>query len=180
MPAHNLVADAPKVPVISISRDKESGTGGLRGGTGLGRSSLGMKSCQECGENSVPPSPFFSPPLSAVLELQGDSPSWQAQKGQFLRLLCAADSRPPATLIWALEDRALSQSHPSGSGGLELVLPGVQPGDAGRYSCRAENRLGFQSRTLKLSVNCECDKRGLVSRRQEGEGAGTADTVPEF
>lgn len=106
------VAYAPKVPVISISSDKES-----------------------------------------VLELQGDSPSWQAQKGQFLRLLCAADSRPPATLIWALEDRALSQSHPSGSGGLELVLPGVQPGDAGRYSCRAENRLGFQSRTLKLSVN---------------------------
>ncbi|ELK18471.1 Sialic acid-binding Ig-like lectin 10 [Pteropus alecto] len=94
----------------------------------------------------------LSPPVSAALEPQGDGPRLEAQKGQFLRMLCAADSRPPATLSWALEDRVVSWSRPSGSGGLELVLPEVTPGDAGRYTCRAENRLGFLNRTLNLSV----------------------------
>ncbi|XP_074171588.1 sialic acid-binding Ig-like lectin 10 isoform X3 [Rhinolophus sinicus] len=38
------------------------------------------------------------------------------------------------------------------SRGLELELPRVKPADAGHYTCRAENRLGFQNRTLNLSV----------------------------
>nr|XP_019573825.1 PREDICTED: sialic acid-binding Ig-like lectin 10 isoform X2 [Rhinolophus sinicus] len=38
------------------------------------------------------------------------------------------------------------------SRGLELELPRVKPADAGHYTCRAENRLGFQNRTLDLSV----------------------------
>ncbi|XP_077919237.1 sialic acid-binding Ig-like lectin 10 isoform X2 [Halichoerus grypus] len=88
----------------------------------------------------------------ASLEPPAHSPHLEAEKGQFLRLLCAADSQPPATLSWALEDRVLSRSHPQGSGTLELVLPGVKPGDSGCYTCRAENRLGSQSRTLDLSV----------------------------
>ncbi|KAM5207777.1 sialic acid-binding Ig-like lectin 10 isoform 1-T1 [Hipposideros larvatus] len=93
-----------------------------------------------------------SPAKGSALEPQGDSLYLESQKGQDLRLLCAADSRPPATLSWALEDRVLSWSRPSGSRGLELELPRVKPGDAGHYTCRAENRLGFQSRTLNLSV----------------------------
>ncbi|XP_054443215.1 sialic acid-binding Ig-like lectin 10 [Pteronotus mesoamericanus] len=88
----------------------------------------------------------------SALELVNDSPRLDVQKGQFLRLLCEAHSRPPATLSWALEDRVLSWSRPPGSGRLELVLPGVKPDDAGRYTCRAENRLGSQSRALNLSV----------------------------
>ncbi|KAB1273760.1 Sialic acid-binding Ig-like lectin 10 [Camelus dromedarius] len=87
-----------------------------------------------------------------ALELWGNSPHLEVQKGQFLRLLCAADSLPLATLSWALEDRVLSWSHPSGSRTLELVLPGVKAEDAGRYTCQAENRLGAQSRSLDLSV----------------------------
>lgn len=40
MPAHDLVADAPEVPVISISWDNGPGTEARQGGPGLGRSSL--------------------------------------------------------------------------------------------------------------------------------------------
>ncbi|KAF6289043.1 sialic acid binding Ig like lectin 10 [Rhinolophus ferrumequinum] len=104
---------------------------------------------------AYPPKALFistSPAKGSALEPQEDSLYLQAQEGQFLRLRCAADSRPPATLSWALEDRVLSWSRSSGSRGLELELPRVKPADAGHYTCRAENRLGFQSRTLNLSV----------------------------
>ncbi|XP_037675243.1 sialic acid-binding Ig-like lectin 10 isoform X2 [Choloepus didactylus] len=76
----------------------------------------------------------------------------EATKGQSLRLLCAADSQPPAVLSWMREDRVLSWSVPSDSGSLGLELPGVEVGDAGRYTCRAQNTLGSGSRTLQLSV----------------------------
>uniref|UniRef100_A0A8C0I1Z5 Ig-like domain-containing protein n=1 Tax=Balaenoptera musculus TaxID=9771 RepID=A0A8C0I1Z5_BALMU len=88
----------------------------------------------------------------SALEPQGNSPHLEVQKGQFLRLLCTADSMPLATLSWALQDRILSWSHPSGSRTLELVLPRVKAEDAGRYTCRAENGLGSQSRSLELFV----------------------------
>nr|XP_014338767.1 PREDICTED: sialic acid-binding Ig-like lectin 10 isoform X3 [Bos mutus] len=87
-----------------------------------------------------------------ALEPRGDSPHLEVQKGQSLRLLCTADSLPLATLSWTLQDRVLSWSHPLGSTALELALPRVKVEDAGRYTCRAENRLGFLSRSLDLSV----------------------------
>ncbi|XP_071460544.1 sialic acid-binding Ig-like lectin 11 [Marmota flaviventris] len=83
---------------------------------------------------------------------QGKFSHLEVQKGQFLRLLCAADSHPPATLSWVLEDRVLSWSCPFGPRTLELQLPVVKPGDSGLYTCRAENRLGSQQGTLDLSV----------------------------
>ncbi|XP_045388551.1 sialic acid-binding Ig-like lectin 10 isoform X1 [Lemur catta] len=83
---------------------------------------------------------------------QGTVPHAQAQKGQFLRLLCAGDSQPPATLSWVLGDRVLSWSHPWDPRPLGLELPGVRAGDSGRYTCLAENRLGSQNRSLELSV----------------------------
>ncbi|XP_027779938.2 sialic acid-binding Ig-like lectin 10 isoform X2 [Marmota flaviventris] len=83
---------------------------------------------------------------------QGEFSHLEVQKGQFLRLLCAADSHPPATLSWVLEDRVLSWSSPLGPRTLELQLPVVKPGDSGLYTCRAENRLGSQQGTLDLSV----------------------------
>uniref|UniRef100_A0A452EL41 Sialic acid binding Ig like lectin 10 n=1 Tax=Capra hircus TaxID=9925 RepID=A0A452EL41_CAPHI len=87
-----------------------------------------------------------------ALEPGGESPHLEVQKGQSLRLLCTADSLPLATLSWTLQDRVLSWSHPLGSTALELALPRVKAEDAGRYTCRAENRLGFLSRSLDLSV----------------------------
>ncbi|XP_058442013.1 sialic acid-binding Ig-like lectin 11 isoform X1 [Marmota monax] len=83
---------------------------------------------------------------------QGKFSHLEVQKGQFLRLLCAADSHPPATLSWVLEDRVLSWSSPLGPRTLELQLPVVKPGDSGLYTCQAENRLGSQQGTLDLSV----------------------------
>ncbi|ELK37778.1 Sialic acid-binding Ig-like lectin 10 [Myotis davidii] len=116
-----------------------------------------------------------------ALELQGDSPYQEVQKGQLLRLLCAADSRPPAALSWALGDRVLSWSHLPGPGGLELELPGVQPGDAGRYSCRAENRLGLRSRTLSLSVRYPPENLTVTVSRANGtvlETLGNGASLP--
>nr|XP_054320824.1 sialic acid-binding Ig-like lectin 11 isoform X2 [Pongo pygmaeus] len=89
---------------------------------------------------------------TSAMELQGNIIYLELQKGQFLRLLCAADSQPPATLSWVLQDRVLSSSHPWGPRTLGLELPGVKAGDSGRYTCRAENRLGSQQRALDLSV----------------------------
>uniref|UniRef100_A0A8C0DGC2 Ig-like domain-containing protein n=1 Tax=Balaenoptera musculus TaxID=9771 RepID=A0A8C0DGC2_BALMU len=109
-------------------------------------------------------------------------PHLEVQKGQFLRLLCTADSMPLATLSWALQDRILSWSHPSGSRTLELVLPRVKAEDAGRYTCRAENGLGSQSRSLELFVQCKCDQQGpgLGGGRGAGRREGAEGRVPEL
>ncbi|KAK2088959.1 Sialic acid-binding Ig-like lectin 11 [Saguinus oedipus] len=90
--------------------------------------------------------------IHTSLKLQENLTHLEAQKGQFLRLLCAADSQPPATLSWVLQDRVLSWSHPWGPRTLGLELPQMKAGDSGRYTCRAENRLGSQERALDLSV----------------------------
>ncbi|XP_071461041.1 sialic acid-binding Ig-like lectin 11 [Marmota flaviventris] len=104
---------------------------------------------------------------------QGKFSHLEVQKGQFLRLLCAADSHPPATLSWVLEDRVLSWSPPFGPRTLELQLPVVKPGDSGLYTCRAENRLGSQQGTLDLSVQYPPeDLRVMVS--QENRTASVA------
>ncbi|KAM4825294.1 sialic acid-binding Ig-like lectin 16 isoform 2-T2 [Thomomys bottae] len=73
-------------------------------------------------------------------------------KGQFLRLLCTADGWPPPTLTWVLGNRVLLRSNVTDPGTLGLDLPRVKAGHAGRYTCRAENRLGSQHRALDLSV----------------------------
>jgi hypothetical protein len=112
--------------------------------------------------------------LFLVLESQGNVTFLEAQKGQVLQLLCTAEGQPPVTLSWALENRVLSRSHPTGSRTLGLELPGVKPGDAGHYTCRAENRLGSQDRTLDLSVQCEWDRAPVPGVEQ---GKGTGDTT---
>ncbi|XP_005412861.2 PREDICTED: sialic acid-binding Ig-like lectin 16 [Chinchilla lanigera] len=97
--------------------------------------------------------------------MQGNGSYLQVHKDQLLRLLCAAESRPPATLTWVLEHRVLLGSPPSAPSPLRLELPGVQPADAGRYTCRAENSLGSQHRSLDLAVQYPPeDLRVTVSR----------------
>uniref|UniRef100_A0A2K6JVZ9 Ig-like domain-containing protein n=1 Tax=Rhinopithecus bieti TaxID=61621 RepID=A0A2K6JVZ9_RHIBE len=121
---------------------------------------------------------------TSALKPQENLTHLEAQKGQFLRLLCAADSQPPATLSWVLQDRVLSLSHPWGPRPLGLELPGVKAGDSGRYTCRAENRLGSQQRALDLSVQCECAQQGPGVHREgrtvlENLGNGTSLLVLE-
>ncbi|XP_031515053.1 sialic acid-binding Ig-like lectin 11 isoform X2 [Papio anubis] len=116
-----------------------------------------------------------------ALELQGNIIHLEAQKSQFLRLLCAADSQPPATLSWVLQDRVLSLSHPWGPRTLGLELPGVKAGDSGRYTCRAENRLGSQQRALDLSVQYPPENlRVMVSQanRTVLENLGNGTSLP--
>ncbi|XP_011801628.1 PREDICTED: sialic acid-binding Ig-like lectin 10 isoform X2 [Colobus angolensis palliatus] len=120
---------------------------------------------------------------TSALELQpqGNVPYLEAQKGQFLRLLCAADSQPPATLSWVLQDKVLSSSHPWGPRPLGLELPGVKAGDSGRYTCQAENRLGSQQRALDLSVQYPPDNlRVMVSQanRTVLENLGNGTSLP--
>eukprot|EP00069_Balaena_mysticetus_P012141 bmy_21602T0 len=121
----------------------------------------------------------------SALKPQGNSPHLEVQKGQFLRLLCTADSMPLATLSWALQDRILSWSHPSGSRTLELVLPRVKAEDAGRYTCRAENRLGSQSRSLELFVQYAPENlKVMVSQGnrtgRKGDQGNQGSSVPNW
>ncbi|XP_070306349.1 sialic acid-binding Ig-like lectin 10 isoform X1 [Odocoileus virginianus] len=100
-----------------------------------------------------------------ALEPRGKNLHLEVKKGQSLQLLCAVDSLPLATLSWTLQDRVLSWSHPLGSTTLELALPRVKAEDAGRYTCRAENRLGFLSRSLDLSVRYAPENLKVVISR---------------
>ncbi|KAM6223606.1 uncharacterized protein ACDL77_014311 [Rhynchocyon petersi] len=87
-----------------------------------------------------------------ALEPQRNGSSLEVKKGQFLQLLCEADGHPPPTLSWVLNNRVLSWSPPSGPRTLVLERPQVGAEDTGRYTCRAENRLGSQHSWLDLSV----------------------------
>ncbi|XP_070943614.1 sialic acid-binding Ig-like lectin 11 isoform X1 [Macaca nemestrina] len=118
---------------------------------------------------------------TSALKPQENLTHLEARKGQFLRLLCAADSQPPATLSWVLQDRVLSLSHPWGPRTLGLELPGVKAGDSGRYTCRAENRLGSQQRALDLSVQYPPENlRVMVSQanRTVLENLGNGTSLP--
>uniref|UniRef100_A0A2K5Z7J8 Sialic acid binding Ig like lectin 11 n=1 Tax=Mandrillus leucophaeus TaxID=9568 RepID=A0A2K5Z7J8_MANLE len=118
---------------------------------------------------------------TSALKPQENLTHLEAQKGQFLRLLCAADSQPPAMLSWVLQDRVLSLSHPWGPRTLGLELPGVKAGDSGRYTCRAENRLGSQQRALDLSVQYPPENlRVMVSQanRTVLENLGNGTSLP--
>ncbi|XFG10098.1 hypothetical protein AB1E19_013722 [Capra hircus] len=81
-------------------------------------------------------------------------------EGQFLRLVCVADSNPPATLSWLWEGKPLSPSQRSAPGVLEIPRVGV--GDGGKVTCRAQHPLGSQQVSFSLSVQkgpppCSCE-----------------------
>lgn len=98
-------------------------------------------------------------------------------EGQSLRLVCVADSNPPATMSWSREGKALSPSQPSAPGVLEL--PQVGAGDGGEFTCRAQNPLGSQHVSFSLSVQSELQGRcwpgqpGPVFGRGRDWGLGT-------
>ncbi|XP_020859876.1 sialic acid-binding Ig-like lectin 10 isoform X2 [Phascolarctos cinereus] len=73
-------------------------------------------------------------------------------KDESLRLLCRADSNPPAILSWAHGGRAVLSSWSSDAGTLVLQLPHLGVKDGGEYSCRAQHRMETQHASLNLSV----------------------------
>ncbi|KAF5917121.1 hypothetical protein HPG69_014052, partial [Diceros bicornis minor] len=64
-------------------------------------------------------------------EALGNNSSLTVQQGQSLRLVCVADSNPPARMSWTLASLPLTPSSPSTPGVLEL--PRVQLGHHGKY-----------------------------------------------
>ncbi|XP_071065518.1 sialic acid-binding Ig-like lectin 13 isoform X1 [Dasypus novemcinctus] len=85
-----------------------------------------------------------------ALRSQGNISSLPVLEGQSLRLLCDADSNPPAQPSWFRGSPALHASPISNSGVLEL--PRVGSGEEGELTCRARNPLGSVHVSLHLSV----------------------------
>uniref|UniRef100_G3TVG4 Ig-like domain-containing protein n=1 Tax=Loxodonta africana TaxID=9785 RepID=G3TVG4_LOXAF len=85
-----------------------------------------------------------------VLKVMENTISLTILEGQSLRLVCLADSNPPAELSWFQGSQAPSPSSVFTTG--ELELPQVRIGNEGQFTCRAQNPLGSQRISLRLSV----------------------------
>uniref|UniRef100_A0A8C9A203 Ig-like domain-containing protein n=1 Tax=Prolemur simus TaxID=1328070 RepID=A0A8C9A203_PROSS len=77
----------------------------------------------------------------------GNGSSVSVREGQSLRLVCAADSNPPARLTWILGSLTVCPSQLLSPGVLEL--PQVHLRDEGEFTCRAQNSLGSQHISLR-------------------------------
>uniref|UniRef100_A0A2K6EQ96 Ig-like domain-containing protein n=1 Tax=Propithecus coquereli TaxID=379532 RepID=A0A2K6EQ96_PROCO len=101
----------------------------------------------------------YSPENLTVTVVRGDGSavgngsSVSVLEGQFLRLVCAADSNPPARLTWTWGSLTLCPSQLLSPGVLEL--PRVHLRDEGQFTCRAQNPLGSQHVSLSLSLQSE-------------------------
>ncbi|KAM5297353.1 sialic acid-binding Ig-like lectin 11 [Glossophaga mutica] len=85
------------------------------------------------------------------LEHVGNGSSLPVREGDSLRLLCVADSNPPAALSWARGSRTLSPSQPWNPGVLQLSR--VESGHEGEFSCAAQHPRGSLRVSLHLSVH---------------------------
>ncbi|XP_016072675.1 PREDICTED: sialic acid-binding Ig-like lectin 5, partial [Miniopterus natalensis] len=90
-------------------------------------------------------------------------------EGEALHLRCVADSNPPAQLSWFQGSPALNATPISSTEILEL--PRVGTAEEGEFTCQAQNRLGSQNVSLRLSVlypsqllgpSCSWDDQGLT------------------
>ncbi|XP_037007433.2 sialic acid-binding Ig-like lectin 5 isoform X2 [Artibeus jamaicensis] len=100
----------------------------------------------------------YAPQNMAVHIIQGNSTglkilqttSLSTLEGEALRLLCVADSNPPAVLSWFRGFPAMNTTFISNTGILEL--PCVGTAEEGQYTCQAQHPLGSQNLSLSLSV----------------------------
>lgn len=90
--------------------------------------------------------------------------SLQISEGQSLRLICSADSYPPANLSWSWGNLTLCPPKLSKPGLLELFPMHLK--HEGVYTCQAQHALGSQYISLNLSPQSEW----LVGQRQAGRG----------
>ncbi|OWK15841.1 hypothetical protein Celaphus_00004803, partial [Cervus elaphus hippelaphus] len=107
----------------------------------------GGERCQLCPAHLSVSLPFSSPEALKILQ---NTSSLPVQEGQVLRLLCAADSNPPAQLSWFRGSPALEVTAISSTGVLEL--PRVGAAEEEVFTCQAQNPLGSQNISLSLSV----------------------------
>ncbi|KAK1329860.1 hypothetical protein QTO34_010043 [Cnephaeus nilssonii] len=87
-------------------------------------------------------------------------------EGQALRLLCVADSNPPAELSWFRGSPGLNATPISSTAILEL--PRVGPAQEGEFTCQARHPLGSPSVSLSLSVVCSPHSSRCVTEEQQG------------
>ncbi|XP_036920478.1 sialic acid-binding Ig-like lectin 5 [Sturnira hondurensis] len=100
----------------------------------------------------------YAPKNMATHIIQGNSTalkilqttSLPTLKGEALRLLCVADSNPPAVLSWFRGFPAMNAAPISSTGILELS--GVGAGEEGEFTCQAQHPLGSPNLSLSLSV----------------------------
>nr|XP_023398983.1 sialic acid-binding Ig-like lectin 13 isoform X6 [Loxodonta africana] len=104
------------------------------------------------------------------LEYLGNGSSLPILEGESLRLLCVADGNPLATQSWVRGRRPVSPSEPWDPSVLELHR--IQKEDEGEVTCRAQNRLGSQHVSLRLSVLSGERERGGEFVQAAFMGAG--------
>ncbi|XP_004439200.1 PREDICTED: sialic acid-binding Ig-like lectin 14 [Ceratotherium simum simum] len=118
---------------------------------------------------------FYAPRLMTTSLFQGNctalktlsnGTSLPVLEGQFLRLVCVADSTPPARMSWSQEGKAFSSSKPSAPGVPEL--PQVGAGDGGKFTNRAQNPLGSQHVSFSLSAQRSPFSCSCVTGEQQG------------
>ncbi|XP_066230246.1 sialic acid-binding Ig-like lectin 5 isoform X1 [Saccopteryx leptura] len=103
-----------------------------------------------------------------VLKILQNTSSLPILEGEAVRLLCEADSNPPAELNWFRGSPALNATPISSTATLEL--PHVGTAEEGEFSCLARHPLGSQTLSLSLSVvfspqllgpSCSWEDQGL-------------------
>ncbi|XP_037675250.1 LOW QUALITY PROTEIN: sialic acid-binding Ig-like lectin 6 [Choloepus didactylus] len=94
---------------------------------------------------------------STALKILRDASSLPVLGGQALRLLCEADSNPPAQLSWFRGSPALNAPPISNSGVLELPRVGMD--EEGEFTCCVQHPLGSLHVSLSLSVLWKRDPR---------------------
>ncbi|XP_065510715.1 myelin-associated glycoprotein [Caloenas nicobarica] len=82
-----------------------------------------------------------------ILDVSGPG---EVVEGSDVELSCEAEGQPPPLLSWFRGPTVLQEEPVATS--LRLVLPRVEPDDAGTYSCVAENRHGRHNRSVELHV----------------------------
>ncbi|XP_066127421.1 sialic acid-binding Ig-like lectin 6 isoform X3 [Saccopteryx bilineata] len=109
-------------------------------------------------ERTVQLNVTYAPQNTAISIFQGNSTALQILQnttlsileGEAMRLLCVAESNPPAELSWFRGSPALNATPISSTATLEL--PRVGTAEEGEFSCRAGHPLGSQTLSLNLFV----------------------------
>ena len=125
---------------------------GLKGDPGIqgGNGSPGPRGPQgEKGEKGEK-GRSISPPL-----LIESTVNKRVNEGQTVVLKCVADGYPHPQVTWSRKTSSLPVGRYITGPSNALIIKDVKPGDAGIYSCIAENILGRANASTQLTVQCK-------------------------
>ncbi|XP_030599956.1 B-cell receptor CD22-like [Archocentrus centrarchus] len=92
------------------------------------------------------------------------SPSAEIVEGSSVTLTCSSDANPAANYTWYKED----EDSPKASG-QNFIITDIRPEHSGSYYCVTQNRRGYQTSTLELTVVTNAPKAVTVSVSPTGE-----------